>query len=73
MNTLADFPPNPFEINAYCTCGHGAKVDTAALPADLSVDRLQSLLRCRVWDSRDVSIRIGWTMPGGFDQPVRDQ
>jgi hypothetical protein len=65
-NTIADFPPDRFEIRAYCECGHDAVLPVETLPADLTVDALRSRLCCQACGRRDVQLSIIWTAAGGY-------
>ncbi len=61
-NTFSDFPPDQFEIMAFCeSCGHQGAVDRSSVPEDSVVQDLAKRLRCSACGSRDCSIRIVFT------------
>lgn len=66
QNTLSDFPPTRFHITAYCECGHSALVGIVSLPSTLPVDTLRNRLRCSSCGSREIDIRIGWSVACAF-------
>jgi hypothetical protein len=64
MNTLADFPPENFCINAYCNeCNHSAPLDHHTVDPEMPMIALKARLRCGACGSCDVGIRIGWRIP----------
>lgn len=67
MNTLADFPPDQFQVHAYCRCGHSGEVNTGALPTDLPMPRLHQLLRTRRADRGKSACGSGGTGAASFD------
>lgn len=64
-NTFSDFPPDQFEIIAFCeSCGHRAVLDRSAFPEEQIVQELTGRLRCSACGSRECSIRIVFTGAG---------
>ena len=46
-NTPDDFPPEQFELIAFCdACGHSAAIDRAKIPPGLTIPELPARLRC---------------------------
>jgi len=67
-NTLDDFPEDTFTILVFCdACDRSAPLDRATVPDGLTVQELVKALRCTKCGSRDASIRIVYTVAGGFE------
>ena len=66
-NTFSDFPPDQFEILAFCeVCGHQAMVKRSPVLEDSIVQDLTNRLRCSECGSRECSIRIVFSGAGGY-------
>ncbi|MCG6943543.1 MAG: hypothetical protein LJE69_20120 [Thiohalocapsa sp.] len=66
-NLPADFPPERFDLVAFCEgCGHSAVLRRAALPPGLTVQEIPPWLRCSACGRRPGLLRIVYTGAGGF-------